>query len=89
MKIPKRKFDITIKVDGHTWEYALRELIRVVAEVERHGPECSSAGGGGPSGHLVAIQVDPDMTEEKYEADLQAWAEDYKKRETQTAPNGG
>lgn len=73
MTDPRRKFKIKVEVDGHTFEDAARELLRMADHVSEHGEKCSSVGGGGSSGHLVSIDVHPTMTPEQWERDLETW----------------
>lgn len=73
MKLIRRKYLITVEVDGHTFEDAARELLRMADEVHAHGELCNSVGGGGSSGHIVNIDIDPTGSVEKFESELEAY----------------
>lgn len=69
---PQAAFDVTVNVTGETWEVAVRILTQALMEIERHGPECSSVGGGGGGSHSVTIRT-RDVDPETYAAELRAW----------------
>lgn len=70
---PRRKYEICVRVDGHTFQDALRELLVQADHIQEHGENCSSVGGGGPSSHIVNIDIHPTMTPEQFNTDLLAW----------------
>lgn len=88
-KPPNRRFTVTLKVGGDTWADALLELERRVMDlrVDYH-PEIGPAGtvnacSGGPSvGSSTVIAVDPEMTHERYFAEVQRYLNSPKETPT-------
>lgn len=80
---PQSAFEIDVKVTGETWESAVRILTETLMEIERHGPECSSVGGGGGGSHSVTIRT-RDVDPETYRAELRAWCERGRERRKAT-----
>ena len=74
---PRRKYRITLEVEGHTFEAALHELLHMADHIREHGEECSSVGGGGPSSHMVTVNIHPTMTPEQFESDLETWKREH------------
>lgn len=85
MTDPRRKYRITVEVEGHTFEDAARELLRMADHVQEHGEACSSVGGGGSSGHMVTVDVHPTMTPQQWEADLETWKQEHDKAKATTS----
>lgn len=71
--LPRRAYVLTIKVDGHAWDDAMREMEEMFWHVRDHGPECSSVGGGGSAGHVVTVNHDPSITPERHGEWLNEW----------------
>jgi len=70
---PRRRFHVAIVVDGDTWEDVAQSLRELLPHVEEHGPKCDSVSGGYSRGHFVHVVEDPEMTNEKYQAALDAY----------------
>lgn len=69
---PSRAFELRIAVGGDTWDDIVRELRFLLPHVEAHGQACNSVSGSPSSNHLVTIVHRPEMTHERYMADLEA-----------------
>jgi hypothetical protein len=70
---PKPTFEVVLTLGGCHWPTVARRLVEEALHVAEHGPGCRSCwGGAGTSGH-IEITHRPDVTEEAYNADLQAW----------------
>lgn len=70
---PHRRFELEIHVGADDWETVLRELQRLTAHLEEHGPACDSVSGGYDQGSWVKIVERPDQTHDKYVAELEAY----------------
>lgn len=67
---PKKKYCLKLFVDGHDWEGVLRNLEEFFYHVKEHGELCSLVSGG--RGY-IDIQINPEQTKEKYDAELDVW----------------
>ena len=83
IKMPKRAFELELRVGGDSWDIVLNELQELVRHIRKNGQECSSVSGGYGSNHLVTITHDPSMTHDKYFEQLDQYiaARDAKKEE--------
>lgn len=79
MDKPHKRFRVTLKIEAWKWEDVVRELEWLRFHLESHGSECNSVMGGGSRSHTVQVEEDPDMTEEQWERDLDAYIECLKK----------
>lgn len=75
MKAPKRCYEITITVGGDTWDDAIHEVLRLAYHAKDRGPECRCFCGGGHVGGSVEVRHDPNMTHERYIAELEEYLE--------------
>lgn len=73
MTTPQRRFELTIRVSGDTWEIAMRELERLTFHIQDHGSECGMTSGGCDSGSYVHVIESHEMTPELYRDALRAW----------------
>lgn len=67
--LPHQRFEVSLRISAHSWEEAVRTAQELADHIHDHGPMCSLVG----SGRIVHIVEDPEMTREKYEADLNAY----------------
>lgn len=74
-EVPRRAFELTLRISADTWDDALAEARRVLEHIEEHGPGCNSISGGTSTGHIVAIEHRPEMTAGRYREELRAWSE--------------
>lgn len=72
---PKRRFVVRIEVGGDTWEDTQRLVAEVLEHVHDHGQHCSLVHGGPRAGAFVEIKEAPEMTHERYHAELEAYLE--------------
>lgn len=79
IKLLRRKYLLTIEIDGHEWKDVIRELQEQVDHIEAHGENCSAVGGGGSTGHIVSIDIDPTKTPEQFERECLAYFESLHK----------
>lgn len=70
---PMRCFEVTITVGGDTWEDVRWQLQGILPHIEDHGPDCKSVSGSPTSNHVVHVVHNPEMTNEKYFAAIEAW----------------
>lgn len=73
MQPPKRAFELTIKIGGDTWEDVIHNVRDLLPHIEEHGQSCNSVSGSPSCGHIVDIQLHPEMTHERYHEELQAY----------------
>lgn len=73
MTRPERRWTVVLNVSGDEWPDVSRELARLAEHVQDHGPECNSASGSPSVGSYVQVTERPDMTHERYFAELETW----------------
>jgi len=70
---PHRAYELDIHIGGDTWKDVMHDLRHLSQHIEDHGEKCQSVMGGPSCGHAVTSIVRPEMTHEKYIADLDAY----------------
>jgi hypothetical protein len=75
MKTPKRKYELTIKIGANSWAGVMKELGWAVGSVAVNELDANSVLGGPDSNHIVAVEHNPEMTPEAYEAEVKAYDE--------------
>lgn len=70
---PSRRFEVTIRVSGDTWDGTLAEIDRLAEHVRDHGSKCDQVSGGYSTGSWVQITERPEMTHDRFVADLDAY----------------
>jgi hypothetical protein len=70
---PRRRFTVEIEVSGDSWEHVQRGLQDLLPHIEDHGPQCSSVSGGYSSGHWIRVTENPEMTPQKYRAEVESY----------------
>ena len=85
----KRCYHVTITAGGDTWEAALAQLSELFHVAEKHGPDAHSIVGGYDRGGSIMVEHDPDMTGEKYRAELERVADALDEIPTYTCPQCG
>lgn len=78
LKPPKRRFEVQIVIGGDTWPDVLDRLQDLLLHIGDHGPACSSVSGGYVSGHWVQVTEHPEMTHDRYVAELDAYLDSRK-----------
>lgn len=73
MDRPKRRYTLTIEIGADTWDDVIDDLRHTSQHIEDHGPSCQSVMGGSCGGHIVTVLQNPEMTHEKYMAELDAY----------------
>jgi len=69
---PHRAFEIVVKVGADEWPRLVGEVQRLATHIEDHGVECGMVTGGPDVGGYVQIVQRPEMTHERYIAELEA-----------------
>lgn len=75
-KRPERRWTVTLNVGADEWDDAAHELMRLAEHVREHGPGCSQVSGSPSVGSSVDIVSRPDMTHERYFAELDAYLDE-------------
>lgn len=70
MNKPKRAYELVLRIGGDTWEGVVHQLMFCANHVQEHGPTCRSVMGGPGDNHSIEIEHSPDMTHERYHAEL-------------------
>ena len=70
---PKRCYELTIRIGSDDWEGVAQDLQWLAQHIPDHGPECDSCMGGGSHGHTVTVVHRPEMTHERYFAELETY----------------
>lgn len=72
---PLPTYTLTLSIGACHWDTLARRLREEADHIAEHGPECRACwGGAGTHGH-VQIEHRPEVTEDAYNAALQAWWE--------------
>ena len=71
---PKHAYELTVQIGADDWPTVIREIERLAAHIEDHGPECSMSSGGYGVASSVNI-VTRDVTPEQYRKELAEWME--------------
>lgn len=77
-KAVRRKFLVTIEIDGHTWKDIMADLRHLSYDMEKYEHGYDSVMGGCDVSHIVKTEIDPTMTPEKFTKDLNAYLESRK-----------
>lgn len=70
---PKRAYTVDIHIGGDTWKDVMTDINHIAYEFEARGDEYQSVMGGSSSGHIVTVTHRPEMTHEKYVAELDVY----------------
>lgn len=87
MNRPQRAYTLSIEIGADTWNDVVRDLRELAGHVEDHGPTCSSVSGSPSCGHVVTVTHRPDMTHDRYMAELEVYLAD-RRSVTDTASIG-
>lgn len=72
---PHRRYTLSIEIGADEWAGVVADLQHLASHIADHGEKCSSVMGGPSCGHIVDIRIDPEMTHERYMAELDAYLE--------------
>lgn len=89
MERPHRAYEIDIHIGADDWKSALWQIRDVLRHIEDHGEECSLVSGGSDSGATVTITKRPEMTHDRYFADLNAYLDAREAAKPATGGGGG
>lgn len=70
---PHRAYELDIHIGGDTWEDVMRNFRELADHIPEHGPACSSVSGSPSCGHTVNVTHRPEMTNDRYFRELDAW----------------
>ena len=73
MDRPRRRYTLTIEIGADTWDDVIHDLRHTARHVEDHGPACQSVMGGPSGGHIVTVLHNPEMTHDRYMAELETY----------------
>jgi hypothetical protein len=73
MSRPQRAYTLSIEIGADTWDDVVRDLRELAGHVPDHGPTCASVSGSPSGGHIVTVKHRPDMTHDRYMAELEAY----------------
>lgn len=85
MEIPRRRFEVTLKLSGDDWKSIIHEMDFLSRELEEHGPVCNSVSGGYSSGHIVEVKERPEQTHDLYHEQVQAWLKEKREQDKDSA----
>lgn len=72
---PRRKYILKIEIGGDTWNDCVHDVAEILRELDQRKDGYDSVMGGYSCGHIVTTEINPDMTPEKYQQELEAWME--------------
>jgi hypothetical protein len=83
MNAPKRRFVLKIEIGADTWNNVLDDLHDIVCNLEDADSPAvyKSCMGGVSVGHLVEVNEDPSMTQERYFQELETYLSALEKTE--------
>lgn len=87
---PRRRLRLTLGLGADDLDEAARALEAIALDLVTDGRETREVtSGGGGSGHYLRLEWDPDMTGDRYRAELEAWRRARREREASGAPGRG
>lgn len=78
MENPRRKYVLTIEIGGDSWNDCVQDVAEILRELDQRKDGYNSVMGGYSRGHVVTTEINPDMTPEKYQLELQSWMEKHR-----------
>lgn len=72
MKAPKRAIELTLRISADSWDAVLRRLDHYEFEILSSGSLGNGVSGGYDSGDIREVELHPEMTHERYAAELTA-----------------
>lgn len=73
-EVPHRRYTVEIKIGADTWEDVKRSLDQIAFDLHGREDGAIDKTSGAPSaGYTVIGKQDPEMTHERYFADVEAW----------------
>lgn len=73
MDNPRRKYVLSIEIGGDTWKDCVHDVAEILRELDQRENGYESVMGSPSSGHVVTTTINPDMTPEKYQQELEKW----------------
>lgn len=72
MKAPKRAIELTLRISADSWDAVLHRLNHYEFEIRSTGRLGHGVSGGYDSGDMREVELHPEMTHERYAAELKA-----------------
>jgi hypothetical protein len=72
-EVPKRRYEITVRVGADDWDSAMMLLRDFCEHIPEHGEKCSLVSGGPTAGGSVMIEHRPEVTHDRYFAQVEEW----------------
>lgn len=77
---PKRAVEVTLRIGADDWASVRDDLDHLLYRLVAEGELRSSIKGGDSSGYILDVELHPEMTHDRYHAELDAYLADEKER---------
>lgn len=81
MMKPRRRFEVTIKVGGDSWDDVMHTVRTACEELRVSGPKIGVFGASATADLSILVSDLPDQTHDKYFQQVHAWLESQKPKE--------